>query len=590
LKILPQPPRTAKVICGSAAWIGTAAVIAGCLAPAWRDWSHTVVGPFGGIDAVLQVGLLEWSARTWWQPGVWLDLPIFYPLSGAIGFMDSLVGQALLVWPLRMLFDPTPAGLYNYSFLGSLTLAAMGMAALYRASGGSRWAAPFAALALVGAPYTLAQIGHLNQLPPPFVLFSLAALTAALRREDANLPAIRFWWLLAACLVLQAAWGWYGFSYAAIGVVVLATAWVFNRYRRRKSGWRFVRRVAIHAGLPTVLAAVCVVILAQPQLQLGQRYSDFTRTDDEVRLGSADLKHFFNRGVYRSGPADWVGQGAVGEPRYDGKDRQVLNPGWLVLILAGVGWWRRGYLSFQRRRSGRSLLIMGMVGLVFAFGDSMGLPFTDRRLPLPLDLIRELVPPFKAFRGAWRFSWLLVIALSWWSAVALELFVDRRGYRKVPAIVPVVLVLLMTLVSLPVAVPGLEVPLDGRAQTARLLVTGPVLTLPAPENEYAEDIAEAGWLLRSLQTGQPVSGGATGWVPPEVRHLRTRLKSCEEGDGLALDLLADLSSQGFVLAEIVLREGDESRVAFWRQALEELGAEKYEPWPQDGYAMYRLPR
>jgi hypothetical protein len=148
----------------------------------------------------------------------------------------------------------------------------------------------------------------------------------------------------------------------------------------------------------------------------------------------------------------------------------------------------------------------------------------------------------------------------------------------------------MTLVSLPVAVPGLEVPLDGRAQTARLLVTGPVLTLPAPENEYAEDIAEAGWLLRSLQTGQPVSGGATGWVPPEVRHLRTRLKSCEEGDGLALDLLEDLSSQGFVLAEIVLREGDESRVAFWRQALEELGAEKYEPWPQDGYAMYRLPR
>ena len=40
------------------------------------------------------------------------------------------------------------------------------------------------ALALVGAPYTQSQIGHLNQLPPPFVLIALAGTMAAVRGHD----------------------------------------------------------------------------------------------------------------------------------------------------------------------------------------------------------------------------------------------------------------------------------------------------------------------------------------------------------------------------------------------------------------------
>ena len=480
--------------------------------------------------------------------------------------MDGLAGQALLVWPLHLLLDPTPAALYNWAFLGSLLLAAAGMATLYRASGGSRWASGVAALALLGAPYTLAQIGHLNQLPPPFVLFSMAALVAALRRDTANLSSVRYYWLLAGCLILQAAWGWYGFSYAVIAMAVLKASWLINRVRRRQALAPIMGRVVRRAILPTLLVVVGVGLLAQPQLNLSHRYKDFTRTDLEVRLGSADLQHFLNRGVYRSGPADWIGRGAQGLPRYEGKDRQVLNPGWAVLLLAGLGWWRRGYLSFQRRRAGRALLLLGLVGVVLAFGDSMGLPFTDRRLPLPLDLIRELVPPFKAFRGAWRFSWLMVIALSWWAAVAIEMFVERRGHRQVPAFVPALLVGLVAIISIPVAVPGLSLPLDGRHRAGILPLSGPVLTLPAPENEYAEDVEEAAWLLRALQTGQPVSGGATGWVPPEVRHLRTRLKSCEEGDGSAHELLREMAQQGFVAAELVLRPGDERRLEFWRRA------------------------
>jgi hypothetical protein len=568
-------------------WLGVLILIAAFLGPVWKNYSGSVVGPFGGIDAMLQLGLLEWSARHWSNVSHWLNLPIFFPVPGALGFMDSLLGQAWMVLPVRWLFSPSVAGLYNTAYLGSLLLAAAGMATLWLASGGSRWAAGVAALALIGAPYTHAQIGHLNQLPPPFVLFSFAALTAALRRQNAGLSTGQFWWMLGVGLVLQAAWGWYGFAYTVIGVAVLKTAWLVHRFRRRTADGALFLSVIKKTILPFAVMVVAVWFLAQPQLQLGHRYTDFQRAENEVRAGSADIQHFFNRGVYRSGPADWIGKGLSGEERYLGRERQVLHPGWFALALFAVGWWRRGYLTFQRRRFGRALLVMGVIGLVLAFGQSIGVPGTSHRLPLPLDLIREMAPPFKAFRGVWRFSWLMVVALAWWSAVGVEQLVQKyqTGFRRWAA--PLVPMVLLFLLSMPAAVPSVQVPLDGRVENQGM-VTGAVLTLPAPATEYDEDRTEALWLVRSLTTGLPVTGGATGWVPPEVRLLRTRLLNCEEGNESAGKLFQEMRADGIELVEIAIRPGDEKRVTFWRDALKQARAERIFYWAQTGYEMYRF--
>ncbi len=568
-------------------WLGVVFLIASFLGPVWKNFSGSVVGPFGGIDALLQVGILEWSARHWPHVSTWMNLPVFYPIAGTIGFMDSLLGQVWMVMPVRWLFSPSAAGLYNAAYLGSLLLAAAGMATLWLASGGSRWAAGVAALALVGAPYTHAQLGHLNQLPPPFVLFSLAALTAALRRQNAGLSNGKFWWLLGGSLVMQAAWGWHGFAYAVMGVTVLQTAWLVHRFRRRTANRGLILSVLKNTMLPLAVTVVAVGFLAQPQLQLGQRYAEFQRGDKEVLAGSADIQHFFNRGVYRSGPADWIGQGISGEERYLGRDRQVLHPGWLALALFAVGWWRRGYLPFQRRRFGRSLLVLGVIGLVFAFGSSMGLPGTSFRLPLPFDWVRDLVSPFKAFRMVWRFSWLMVVALAWWSAVGVEQLVMKyqTGYRRWAA--PLLPLGLLFLLSLPAAIPAQLVPMDGRL-SPEAATAGAVLTLPAPAHEDAEDRTEALWLLRSLKTGLPVTGGASGWVPPEVRLLRKRLLDCEEGREKAGAFLREMNALGMDRVEIALRPDDEKRAMFWRDALVQAGAVRDEPWPQAGYEMYRF--
>ncbi len=576
---------------GAVSWLGVLLLVASFLGPVWKDFSGSVVGPFGGVDAMLQLGLLEWSSRHWSEVSHWMNLPIFHPVQGTLGLMDSLLGQAWLMQPVRWLFSPTVAAQYNLAYLGSLLLAALGMAALWLASGGSRWASGVAALALIGAPYTHAQIGHLNQLPPPFVLFSLAALTAALRRQNAGLSTRQFWWMLAVGIVLQAAWGWYGFAYAVFGAGVFNTAWLMHRIRRQMASKELIISVLKKTIFPFAVSAVAIWLLAQPQLQMAKQYTDFERTDSDVQRGSADVQHFFNRGVYRSGPSDWVGNGAQGPDRYLNRDRQVLHPGWFALALFAVGWWRRGYLPFQRRRFGRSILVMGLLGLVLAFGESVGIPGTENRVALPMGWLRELIPPFKAYREAWRFSWLMVVALSWWSAVGVEQLVCKYQVGVRRWVAPLLPLVLLFLVSLPAAVPAVKVPLHGffREPANPNALQSPVLTLPAPAVEFDEDCTEALWLTRSLTTGQAVTGGASGWVPPEVRQLRARLKDCEEGRSAAATLLAEMKAEGFFRAEIALRFHDDKRIQFWRNALLTAGATRDDPWPESGYEMYLLP-
>ena len=198
-------------------WAGALAVVCACLGPVWPKWSSAVVGPYGGVDAVLQAGLLEWSARHWQDVPVWLNLPIFYPMTDGIGLMDSLLGQSWLVMPARLFPQVDAIVQYNLAFLGSLLLAAVAMGALWRASGGPARSAGVSGLLLVGAPFTMSQLGHLNQLPPPFVIFGFAALVFMLHRFKAGISSRLPLFLLSCAIVLQATWGWYGLAYAAVG-------------------------------------------------------------------------------------------------------------------------------------------------------------------------------------------------------------------------------------------------------------------------------------------------------------------------------------------------------------------------------------
>ncbi len=538
-------------------WLAVGLFLLLCLRPVFGVWNEAVLGPFGGLDAVFQAGLLEWGARHVWTPDIWRALPIFHPVEDAIAFMDPLTLQAVLVQPLHRL-GLSSAALYNAACLLSLALAGLAASALWRASGGGARAGGVAALLLLGSPYTLAQLGHLNQLPPPGVPAALAALLWALTRWERGESPAPGWWLLAGALVAQAGLGWYGFAYALLGCGIVLAGWLWHR--RRDLAWRRALRTA---AVPLLVAAGGIWLLATPHLDTAARESDFTRHPGEIRWYTADVQHLLNTGAYRAAPADLWGGGEGPQTRHVDVARQVLHPGWTALLLAAAGFVLRARLPARRRTWGFLLLGAGAAGLILAFGDSVGLPWTDRRLTLPMGWLQQTLPPARAFRAVWRFSFLFTLAVTWWAAAGWTWLASLPGRRG--RLLPVFAVVVLLLESVPVSVPTVALGDQTRARP-RPRGDEAVLTLPAPPDVYAEDLREARWLWRSLATGRPVTGGVSGWVPPSTRELRTALAACEAGTADPDSLFAALAAVGVTGIEMFADDGD-PRLAYWRDLL-----------------------
>jgi hypothetical protein len=540
-----------------------------------------VLGPFGGADAVMQSGILEWTGRHFLRPDPWFNLPIFFPEPGALAFMDSLLGQALVLLPLRSVGWGTIAGLYNVAMLLSLLLAAAAFLLIWRTGGGAPLAAGFGALALIGSPYALSQIGHLNQLPPPFALVSLACLWSALRPRRPGRTKVRAaWWLWGATLGWQAGWGWYGFAFGGAAAAVLML-FGLGWYRRRG----LVKNLIRPASGPFLLMLVMVLMLGRPYAEAAARHEDFQRTPVEVRAFSADLSHLLNRGAYRAEFGDWLGGGVSLAQRAEGRGRQVLHPGWVALVLAIVGWTLRKHLDPQLRRQGWVVLAIGAVGLILAFGDSFAVPGLGRRWPLPFGIMQEVFPPLRALRAVWRFSFLAVLAICWWAAAGFSIMtrLPRRGIAR--ACLGVALMALLFCESIPVRLPVVGIsPLAAGAQVWAGMPAGAVLTLPAPAREADEDATEAAWLHRALMHGRPVTGGVSGWVPPSTRSLRRELAACERGEEDPGALFARLRGLGIASIEVA-RAWDRERGGYWERALARWGQA---PLAAGDYAVYRM--
>ena len=536
-----------------------------CVAPAP---ARLIPGPYGGVDAVFQAGLLAWSARWWLHPAVWSVAPVFYPATDALWAMDTLLGQGVLVSPLVAL-GATPAQLYDAALLLSLLLAAWAMARLWRTAGGGGPAAAsggvVAALALLAAPYTASQLGHLNQLPPFLPLLAAALLAEGLtRRRPRRVAAGLLAW------GLQPLFGWYGVVQG--GLLLAGVAWGGRRGWRRTvadGGWRWVA-----VGL--LLAVGLLALQAQPYRRAARSDPGLHPTSArELRWYSADLQDLPRLGPYHARPTDWLGRGTADPERSAGAVRRVVHPGWSVLLLGLLGVARRRRLSPARQGLGSGLLWAGLAGLVFAFGDSVGLPGTGWRLPLPWGWLRSLAPPLQGYRAVCRFAWPLAVALAWWCGVAWrDLLMRGRGGRLAAALAA----LLLFLEGVPMGVPAVSLPAFPVRATTAPDRTRPLLSLPAPRREEEVDRGEAAWWLAALRLGRPVTGGASGRVPeagrrwrelvsdPAVDLARVRAAMARHGITAAVTAAAPPASPGRSAWEARLRGAGWSRrreAAWW---------------------------
>lgn len=270
-------------------------------------------------DPLLNTWILWWNAHTVPLTARWWNAPFFWPLAGALGLSEHLLGVSLMATPIQWA-GAEPVTAYNIVFLLSFPLSALAMHALAFTLTRRHDAAALAGVIFGFSPYRTAQIAHLQMLWTfwmPLALLALHRYAQAGRRR---------WLVLFGAMWLgQAASNGY---YLMFFPVLVATwiAWFLLSRRTLARAGAVVGAWAL-ASLPLLPIALAYQ-RTHERLALG-------RPLDEIRHFSADLVAFAT-----TSPALWMWSALAEVHRAE----QELFPGVTALALiaaAAVISWRR---------------------------------------------------------------------------------------------------------------------------------------------------------------------------------------------------------------------------------------------------------
>src|SRR5262245_11291901 len=183
--------------------------------------SYAIPGGLG--DPALVTFLLAWDADRIGHGlrGFW-DAPFLYPHRHTLAYAEHMFGVAIFTAPLQWL-TRNAVLVYNIAFVGSYTLAGVGIYGLTRELFGRKDAALLAAIAFVFNPYRASQITHLQVLMAGWMPLALWALHRYFATGSRRALAA-----FAAAFVLQALSNGYFlffFSIATAVIVAVELAW-----------------------------------------------------------------------------------------------------------------------------------------------------------------------------------------------------------------------------------------------------------------------------------------------------------------------------------------------------------------------------
>lgn len=501
----------------------------------------------GGLDPLLQCGILQWVLRhaplheSAWQA------PFFHPAPFSLAYMDTLFGQSLMI---RLLpgMKTLPALAYDLCLVGTLFLAFLFAVRLSRELGLDRAAALLAAFVYTVGPQAAGHYHHLNQLPTPWLPAALWGLLRVSRgRWDGLL-------LFALAVGMQPLWGFY--NLAALWMsVLLAVVFLLPSLR----------------GKP---ALVLAFLLAGGLL--------WARTSGVPYERAADAVAGFMRGPESVGPFAGRPFDLLHPPATHLlpwpkalTDRPVLYAGLLWPLVALWGFIRvvrPSATSFPARAMWWAMAVAGFCGLVLAFGRSMPLPGLGE-VPLPLAWLQDRFWALQSLRAPTR----LFLPGSLFLALAGSYAAMRWRSPSLFGAARFLLSGFLLLALLDLLPGGLQrVRAQPNAEERGLLTAladatnqGAWIALPTPCSEEEETTLDARCMLWSALSGRPVAGGSSGFVPMEVRRLR---RACCRG--MNEYCLADLKRDG-VKEVVVARDMTESLQGWgtrlWR-------GEHYELW------------
>ena len=341
----------------SSARFALAAAVYGLLAIAltWPLVLHPVsLVPSDLGDPLLNTWIMSWNARVLPLTSGWWNAPQFFPIQGALGFSEHLLGLAPITTPVIWATGDALLA-YNVAFLLAFPLSAL--AAHYLAYSITRRhdVSFVAGIAFAFAPYRMPQVAHVQVVSAYWMPLSLAGLH---RFFDDPERRVRWLVLFAGAWLFQALTCGYYLFYLSV-LVVLWLAWfALGRWR----------------DLLKVIAAWTVAVVILSPILYGYwtitRAYNLKRGGEEIRAFSADILSVL-KASYLSRTWHWLQ--VVSRPESD------LFPGLTVVLVVAtavfLAWRIAAREPTGNVRGARVLIGVGVIGLAMGIARFIAGPF-----------------------------------------------------------------------------------------------------------------------------------------------------------------------------------------------------------------------
>ncbi|MFC7528580.1 hypothetical protein [Actinoplanes sp. GCM10030250] len=467
-----------------------------------------------------QLSWLGWALLN--DPGRFWETNAHFGESWSFAYSDTLLGYL----PFGLIGSGSEAAVlrYNILFLLVFALASFGAYVLARQLGANRSGSLVAGLVFAYAPWRYAHMSHLNILSIGGIALSLAMLARghgySLRhgyRPELARPGWALGGWLAAAWQVTLGFG-LGLPFGYVLGTFTAAALVFWTVRRPPFAKRLLR--ADVAGVVVFVATVG--LMAIPYLKMQQAYPNSARTLAEINSFSGDVRQFVTAPGFQ-----WLW----------GRDNQELRdalipqgggevwnlPGFFAMGLAALGL----IVSVWSRRH-RVLMLLALIAFAWV-GMGMRAPWN-----YGYQMLHHWLPGFNAIRTPGRLILWVTLLLGLLSAGLITALAEQASarlrersraavLRPVLAVVLLVPAGLVTLEGVQIT-PFREIP---KAPVALASLEQPVLVLPANK---LEDLLTMLW---STDGFPAVANGSSGYIPPGLEELRTRVTSFPDAASVA---------------------------------------------------------
>jgi hypothetical protein len=517
--------------------------------PALRSFTSAIPSPRGLFDPPLQAYLLGWDLHALaLAPGAIFDAPIFHPERGTLAYMDHLIGEAVLGWPV-LATTGSIAAVYNALILLSTALSAWATYRLVRLFGVPRIGAFLCGSLFAFSSYRASSLDLLNQLQTQFLPLALFFAVRWLQRRTWRDAAGTL-----ATFVVQVYFGWYYTVYLALTLSLLVVYAWFAGWIRPK--WNDI----VRAGALLACMAVAILPVTWPYVSLRLSGSEFGRSIGEAALYSADVTDYVR----------WSDGSVLAAALHLPSGAQGYWPGLATILLGAAGFWslRRpsdhGQQSVahssarerMRRSAGRLgmagyFLVLGIAAFVLSLGPLLHVAGTTLPIPLPYAAAHYVIPGVSGMRAPARLAVVVSLAMVVLGGFGYRAWSRAASSGKMRAIATVLFVIVSAEAWME---PSRLLPLptrDSAPPEVQWLAAqpgdSPVLDLPAPRTESEENEADALRQYMQLIHGKRRIDGCSGYVSRRYRDLRIRLAAFPSPD--VLDSLNEIGARYIVVHE-----------------------------------------